>query len=56
MNDTNRTGDVCTRCGASVPGGTEGYRKLFEEILAREYTDPAFGKGSRQSPIYNTSQ
>jgi hypothetical protein len=26
-----------------VPGGTAGCRKLFEELLALEYSDPAYG-------------
>jgi len=33
----------CTRCGATVPGGTEGCWKLFQEVLALEYSDPAYG-------------
>ena len=33
----------CTRCGANVPGGTEGCWKLFHEVLALEYSDPAYG-------------
>ena len=33
----------CTRCGARVPGGAARYRQLFEEILALEYGDPAYG-------------
>jgi hypothetical protein len=37
---------VCACCGAAVPGGTEGCRRLFEEVLAREYSDLAWGGGS----------
>ncbi len=33
----------CARCGANVPGGTEGCRKLFHAVLALEYGDPAYG-------------
>ena len=34
---------ACTRCGAKVLGGTEGCRRLFHEVLALEYGDPAHG-------------
>lgn len=40
--DTERLAP-CTSCGAVVPGGTEGCRKLFGEALAREYSDPVYG-------------
>jgi hypothetical protein len=33
----------CTRCGAVVSGGTAGCLRLFQEVLALEYTDPAYG-------------
>jgi hypothetical protein len=33
----------CARCGANVPGGTEGCWKLFHKVLALEYSDPAYG-------------
>ncbi|MBU0702309.1 MAG: hypothetical protein KKC18_00385 [Chloroflexi bacterium] len=35
--------EICECCGAVVPGGTEGCQGLFHDILALEYTDPAFG-------------
>jgi hypothetical protein len=35
--------NVCSRCGAVVPGGKAGCRRLFEEVLALEYSDPAYG-------------
>ena len=34
---------LCTRCGANVPGGTEGCWKLFHKVLTLEYSDPAYG-------------
>ena len=33
----------CTGCGARVPGGTQGCWKLLHQVLALEYSDPAFG-------------
>ena len=33
----------CARCGAEVPSSTEGCWKLFHEVLALEYSDPAYG-------------
>lgn len=39
----SNTPATCARCGAVVPGGTAGCRKFFEELLALEYSDPAYG-------------
>src|SRR3712207_1075744 len=36
--------DVCEDCGAVVPDGRAGCLKLFEEILAREFSDYRYGK------------
>ncbi|HLX64523.1 MAG TPA: DUF5946 family protein [Planctomycetota bacterium] len=33
---------VCAMCGAPVPAGFERCRAVFEEVCAREYSDPAF--------------
>ena len=33
----------CSRCGALAPDGLSGCHALFAEILALEYTDPAYG-------------
>jgi hypothetical protein len=33
----------CSRCGAILPGGSEGCRALFADLLALEYSDPAYG-------------
>lgn len=41
--DNSKTLAPCIRCGAIVPGGTTGCRTLFEEVLALEYSDPAYG-------------
>jgi hypothetical protein len=30
-------------CGAPLPGGTEGCWNLFHQVVALEYSDPAFG-------------
>jgi len=34
---------ACAFCGGLVPGGTAGCCKLFEELLALEYSDPTYG-------------
>lgn len=39
----NTSGDVCEACGAAA-GGKAGCLKLFEEILAREFSDYRYGK------------
>ncbi|HSS21554.1 MAG TPA: DUF5946 family protein [Pyrinomonadaceae bacterium] len=36
--------DVCPDCGAVVVAGAAGCLKLFEEILAREFSDYRYGK------------
>ena len=36
--------DVCESCGAAVAQGKSGCRGLFEEILAREFSDYRYGK------------
>ena len=33
----------CSRCGAPLPDGAEGCRTAFYAILAREFSDPAYG-------------
>ncbi len=35
--------NVCSRCGATAPDGQADCRQLFEEVLALEYSDPAYG-------------
>ena len=36
--------DTCTSCGASIEGGLVACQYLFATLLAREYTDIAYGK------------
>lgn len=36
--------DVCEDCGAVVSGGRDGCLKIFEEILAREFSDYRYGR------------
>ncbi|MCY3800097.1 MAG: DUF5946 family protein [Chloroflexi bacterium] len=36
--------DDCPLCGAPEAGGEDGCRRIFESVLAKEYSDPAFGK------------
>ena len=40
----NASGDVCEDCGAAVAEGRAGCLKIFEEILAREFTDYRYGR------------
>lgn len=40
----NISNDVCEDCGAVVAEGKAGCLKLFEEILAREFSDYRYGK------------
>ncbi len=41
------TPDVCEDCGAAVAGGRAGCLKLFEEIIAREFSDYRYGRTHR---------
>src|ERR1044071_1530977 len=43
----NGTTDVCEDCGAAVAGGREGCLKLFEEVIAREFSDYRYGRTHR---------
>ena len=36
--------DICTDCGAFVDQGNDGCRRLFEEILAKEFSDYRYGR------------
>ena len=40
----NTSDDICADCGASVEQGKVGCLKLFEEILAREFSDYRYGR------------
>ncbi|MCY4109629.1 MAG: DUF5946 family protein [Chloroflexi bacterium] len=39
-----RRADDCPLCGAPEVGGENGCRRIFEGVLAKGYSDPAFGK------------
>ena len=43
-------GAPCARCGAVVPGGTAGCFALFGQIMALEYSDPAYGAVNLLAP------
>lgn len=43
----NASRDVCEDCGAVVPEGRDGCLNLFEEILAREFSDYRYGRVHR---------
>ncbi len=38
---------VCESCGAIVPEGKAGCRKLFEEVLVKDYSDYRYAKTHR---------
>lgn len=40
----NIADEVCEDCGAVVAGGKAGCLKIFEEILAREFSDYRYGR------------
>ena len=42
--EKNCSDDVCQDCGAVVAEGNAGCLKLFEEILAREFSDYRYGR------------
>ena len=42
--NNNTLDEVCENCGAVVAGGKSGCLKIFEEILAREFSDYRYGK------------
>ena len=39
----------CSSCGAGVSGDLEGCRKLFDEVIAREFSDFRYGKVHRMT-------
>src|SRR5215210_8391556 len=43
----NETTDVCEDCGATVAGGRDGCLKLFEEVIAGEFSDYRYGRMHR---------
>ena len=47
MNESgyeNKSVDICEDCGAVVAQGKTGCLKLFEEVIAREFSDYRYGK------------
>jgi hypothetical protein len=40
----NKSVDVCEDCGAVAAEGKAGCLKLFEEVIAREFSDYSYGK------------
>lgn len=43
----NNASDVCEDCGAAGAGGRAGCLKLFEEVIAREFSDYRYGRVHR---------
>ncbi len=43
----NNASDVCEDCGAVVAQGRAGCLKLFEEVVAREFSDYRYGRTHR---------
>jgi Family of unknown function (DUF5946) len=39
--------DICSACGAKVQEGRAGCRKIFEEVLVRDYSDYRYGRSHR---------
>ncbi len=39
--------EICPDCGALVPGGRNGCRKLFDEVLAKEFSDYKYAREHR---------
>jgi hypothetical protein len=42
--NNNTSSEACEDCGAVAAGGKAGCLKIFEEILAREFSDYRYGK------------
>lgn len=40
----NSMPERCECCGVAVKGGKKGCKELFDRMLAREYSDPNYGK------------
>ncbi len=40
----DRAHDICEDCGAAVPEGRIGCRKIFEEVIAKEFSDYRYGR------------
>jgi hypothetical protein len=42
LDNSYRPAVACESCRTIVPGGSDGCRKLFEELILQGYNDPAF--------------
>ena len=40
----NQPDGVCVDCGAAVPEGKVGCQRMFEEVIAREFSDYRYGR------------
>lgn len=40
----DRTNDICEDCGADVSEGKAGCQRMFEEVIAREFSDYRYGR------------
>jgi hypothetical protein len=47
MTSDSQTTMPCEGCGRLVPGGTAGCRAQFEELVGRDFSDPAWGSVHR---------
>src|ERR1700753_3154473 len=47
ISDNDAVDNVCEDCGAVVAEGKAGCLKMFEEILAREFSDYRYGRFHR---------
>jgi hypothetical protein len=43
----NRPTDVCEDCGAVVPEGKAGCQRVFDEVIAREFSDYIYSQCRR---------
>lgn len=44
---TNEPADRCGECGMMVEGGSTGCHRLFEELLARDFSNPLYFRSHR---------
>jgi hypothetical protein len=42
MRDRPEMTESCSGCGLNVPGGASGCQSIFEELLARDFSDPVY--------------
>ncbi len=41
--------NICPDCGAGIPSGMENCRQIFDEVLAREFSDFRYGRVHRMT-------